>query len=118
MTERQKRYEKTSKAKARRRRFKRTPRGRYAVHKMNAKRRGVPFLMTFHQWWQLWLDSGKWQQRGNRRGKYCMCRFDDVGPYAIGNVYIGLYDHNTAERNRTVRHKPRHFQDDWSDVPF
>jgi hypothetical protein len=106
------------------RRWRKSARGKFCTHKDNAARRGVPFLLTFDQWWEIWRASDKWEKRGNRRGKYCMCRRNDLGAYAIGNVYIGLYQANTAERNRTwmrrshtARSDATHF-DDYSDVPF
>lgn len=85
--------------------YSQTPRGKYRIHKGNAARRGVPFYLTFEEWWAIWQISRKWNRRGNRKGKYCMCRRGDVGPYAIDNVYIAPWTHNTAERNRTVRYR-------------
>jgi hypothetical protein len=82
-------------------RFKRyanTPRGKFRRHKANAKRRGVPFEMTFEQWWAIWQESGRWDDR--HPDGFCMCRTEDCGAYAIGNVYIGTKEHNTRDRNK------------------
>ena len=84
-----------------------TPKGKINTHKGNAKRRGIEFLFTFAQWWKVWEASGKWKKRGNRKGKFCMCRRGDTGPYSAGNVYIGAWTLNTAERNRVVAAKNR-----------
>jgi hypothetical protein len=82
------------------RRYQQSARGRYIRHKVNAKRRGVEFLLTFEQWLKVWLDSGHWCD--TRNGGFHMCRHGDVGPYALGNVYIGSKGTNCAERNRSV----------------
>ena len=77
-----------------------SPRGCYHKHKFNAKHRGVPFLLTFEEWWSIWDTSGKWKQRGRGRGEYLMSRFGDIGAYEVGNVEIRLASENVAERNR------------------
>jgi hypothetical protein len=82
-------------------RYRRTPRGQYIRHKMNAKARGVPFQLTYRQWLAVWTLSGKWRRRGSRPRQYVMCRKGDRGPYAIGNVYIATNAHNAREANRT-----------------
>lgn len=81
-----------------RKKYRRTPRGRYVAHKINAKRRGVPFEMTFDQWWSVWDASGMWSERGTNGAH--MCRHGDEGAYSVGNVYIGTKAENCAERNR------------------
>lgn len=78
-------------------RYRRTPRGKYTLHKINAKRRGVPFLLTFGQWWVIWCFSGKWKRRGWRPGRFVMCRVGDAGAYEWGNVYIGPAKHNLRD---------------------
>jgi hypothetical protein len=84
------------------RRYWATPKGKYQKHKVNAGRRGVPFNLTFEQWWAIWEASGKWALRGNRRGRYCMARNGDLGAYEVGNVRIEKHETNTGERNRSV----------------
>lgn len=79
-------------------RYRRTPRGRYQKHSENAKRRGVPFLITYDEWLAVWAESGRIASTG-----YVMCRIGDEGPYTVGNVYIGTKAQNTAERNRWYR---------------
>jgi hypothetical protein len=79
---------------ARTARWRRKPRGAYSRHRENAKRRGVPFLLTYRQWLAIWCLSGKWSQRGNRQHEYVMCRRGDRGAYAVGNVYIAQNSHN------------------------
>lgn len=83
-------------------RYRATPRGKYARHRANAVRRGVPFNLTFEEWWSIWEASGKWAKRGPRKGQYCMARYGDLGAYEVGNVRIALCESNTADRNRSV----------------
>jgi hypothetical protein len=71
---------------------------KFHAHKANAKGRSIPFLLSFDQWQTLWLDSGKWSQRGPRQGQYVMARNGDSGPYAVGNVRICPVEENHAER--------------------
>jgi hypothetical protein len=78
-------------------RYNQTPRGRYSSHKCGAKQRGIGFEMTFDEWFGIWTDSGRWAERGPRRGQYVMARFGDVGPYAVGNVKIILHEANSAD---------------------
>ena len=77
-----------------------TPVPKYHAHRQDAKRRGIPFLMTLEEWWDIWQSSGKWEQRGPRRGQYVMARFGDQGAYEPGNVKICPVRENMAERNR------------------
>lgn len=85
------------------RRYEASPRGKYRQHQKNAKRRGVPFEITFDQWWAVWEASGKWSLRGLKRGTWVMGRHNDQGPYAIGNVEIIKRSSNTALRNTQHR---------------
>ena len=72
----------------------------YSKHKQDAKKRGVPFFFTFDEWWAVWRDSGKWEQRGVRKGQYVMARFGDKGGYETSNVRICTSSENGSERNR------------------
>lgn len=65
-----------------------TPRGAFDRQKQSAISRGIDWQLTFGQWWRLWQQSGKFQERGRKRGQYVMARIGDSGPYAIGNVQI------------------------------
>jgi hypothetical protein len=79
----------------------------YTKHKSGAKKRGIPFLMTFDEWWAAWDTSGKWPMRGCRTGQYVMARPGDVGPYSADNVKIITHSENIAEGNQN-RRKRRH----------
>jgi hypothetical protein len=73
----------------------------------HASRRGVIFLMTFEEWWSVWQTSGKWEQRGRRRGQYVMARFGDAGPYSISNVRICTAEENQAEQGANISEETR-----------
>lgn len=70
---------------------------KYSVQKACAKRRGIGFYLTFEQWWNIWQQSGKWNQRGCKKGQYVMSRYNDTGPYKIGNVYIQTVESNIRQ---------------------
>jgi hypothetical protein len=72
----------------------------YKWHKTNATQRGIDFLFTFEEWRDWWIDSGKWEFRGVGSNKYCMCRFNDVGPYAVWNVYCATNSKNLSDANK------------------
>jgi hypothetical protein len=74
-----------------------TPRQKYCVHKQCAKRRGIPFELTFDEWMTIWDASGRFKERGRLRHEYHMARHGDVGPYAVGNVKIITASQNIKE---------------------
>jgi len=77
--------------------------GAFEQHKWRANRQDIEFLLTYQEWISIWQDSGKLEQRGTRFGLdgYCMARFGDEGPYAVGNVKIITNRENLAERDHT-----------------
>lgn len=85
---------------------KKTALKRYNMHKSNASGRtdanGNPilFLLTFEQWFQIWIESGHWHERGNKKGQYCMSRKDDLGNYEVGNVFIQLHAQNVSQAQK------------------
>ena len=74
-------------------------------HKKNAKLRNVDFLLTYEEWCDIWNASGKAHLRGRGKGKYNMMRKGDTGPYAVGNVFIGLHEVNCGH-GLTRTYKP------------
>jgi hypothetical protein len=63
-----------------------------------AKHRGIEFNLTFEEWWDIWQKSGKWEERGCRKGQYVMSRKNDIGPYEVENVFIQTCTQNCLER--------------------
>lgn len=70
---------------------------RYLQHRRNAKRRSIPWLLTFTQWSFIWARSDHWFERGNKSSQYVMGRRGDIGPYNPSNVVIITVNEN----NRT-----------------
>lgn len=60
---------------------------------------GDPIWMklSFEEWMDIWWESGHWHERGDCTYCYQMCRKNDVGDYALGNVRIGTKKSNAAE---------------------
>jgi hypothetical protein len=70
---------------------------RNALKRKDSNGNPIAWLFTFDEWIEIWLKSGKWHQRGRRRGQYVMARFGDIGPYAPWNVEIKLHTENASE---------------------
>jgi hypothetical protein len=75
----------------------------YTDQKNLAKGRGIPFLLSFDEWQKIWNDSGHFSERGKKNGQYCMARFGDKGPYAVGNVEITLVEENNRDAVQSKR---------------
>lgn len=69
---------------------------KWRQQRTNARRRGIPFCLTFKQWWDIWAESGKWDQRGRGFG-YCMARYGDSGGYSVDNVYVCSCGENASD---------------------
>lgn len=69
----------------------------YIAHRASSKQRGIPFLMTWEEWWGFWSVDGRWERRGRGTHKLVMARYGDVGPYAVGNVFCCTNGENTTE---------------------
>jgi len=80
---------------------------KFGCHKGDAKRRGIPFLLTFEDWLDIWTKSGRLEKRGHGRGRYVMARFGDRGGYEVGNVEIILFEENARAYRPTLDAKTR-----------
>ena len=91
--------------------YNQTDRNKYSCQKSKAKHRGIEFTLTFDEWWDIWQQSGKYEQRGFRKGQYVMSRYNDTGPYAVGNVFIQSCEDNhrqvqlSDEARKVMRNK-------------
>jgi len=56
----------------------------------------VEVRMSFEDWLHIWIESGKYHLRGNRKGCYVMGRKDDHGHYELGNVEIIPHAENVS----------------------
>lgn len=73
-----------------------TPIGAFRSQRNNAIHRGIEWNLKFWDWWQVWHQSGKWEERGRAKDAYVMCRFKDDGAYEASNVYIATLYHNSS----------------------
>lgn len=73
-----------------------TPIRAFMSQRNSASFRGIEWRLTLAEWWRVWVESGKWAHRGRGHGSYAMSRCGDVGPYAVGNVFIQLADLNNS----------------------
>jgi hypothetical protein len=92
----------------------RSPMGAFQNQRNNAGRRGIEWKLTFWQWWQVWMRSGHWSDRGRVKGGYVMSRNADTGPYSVENVSIILATDNVQEyynRERTLYGRVRSGQE-------
>jgi hypothetical protein len=79
----------------------------FVFQRNRARGRGVEWRLTLSEWWTIWRESGFWEQRGLGLDRYCMCRFGDSGPYAVGNVYIATNAQNLQD---LLVNKPRYWE--------
>jgi len=56
--------------------------------------RGIEFLFTLEVWKKFWGD--RFEFRGRGADALCMGRYDDRGPYSLGNVYICSNSENAS----------------------
>lgn len=74
----------------------------YRKQRAQAKRRKVEFNISFEDWMYVWLDSGYWTLRGKGKGTYNMSRRNDVGPYAVDNVFIQSHEKNASDGHKGI----------------
>ena len=75
------------------------PYGVYMRQRANARGRGILWEISFEDWWSVWQQSGKWEERGREAHQYCMSRKNDDGPYSVENVRIVTMKENSQERH-------------------
>lgn len=70
---------------------------RFHNQRQAASHRKIEWSLSFVEWMEIWLSSGKLAERGQGRGRYCMARKGDTGPYSADNVYITTCDNNVRD---------------------
>jgi hypothetical protein len=83
---------------------------KYFHQRQAAFKRGIGWEITFPDWLEIWQASGKWDLRGCGKGRFCMARNGDAGPYKVGNVSIQLCTQNSRDgikkARATINRKP------------
>ena len=69
-----------------------------------AEKRGIEFKFTFLEWFEWWMNTGKWNERGNSPEQYCMSRYGDIGPYEPSNVFCNTNYENCRDANLGRKH--------------
>jgi hypothetical protein len=70
-------------------------RAQFSRQKASAKRRGIPFEMSYAQWLEVWGENIA--KRGQHKDDLVMCRARDEGGYSVGNVRIDSPKANMQE---------------------
>jgi hypothetical protein len=70
---------------------------RFRQHRQSAKGRNIEFRLTFEEWCDIWEKSGHWTERGKKKGQYVMSRYNDIGAYEVGNVFIQQSGENVSQ---------------------
>ena len=79
----------------------------YTRQRLTAAHRGIPWQLTFGQWWDLWQEGERWAQRGRGCHRLCMARWADDGPYSVENIYICTNQENSRDYQVSRRLKPK-----------
>jgi hypothetical protein len=69
----------------------------FATQKAQARNREIVFTLPFEQWANVWLEGGKWYERGRQSDQYVMGRFGDTGAYEVGNVNLITVAQNVSD---------------------
>jgi len=75
---------------------------RYNSQKQTAKQRKIEFNLSFEEWYNWWLDNGidrNYAQPFNK-DTLCMCRYNDIGPYSLDNIYCDTLSSNMTTSNK------------------
>lgn len=75
---------------------------RYREHRKGAKYRNIPFLLSFEEWDDWWLNQGVDRNipKANDGESLCMCRFNDQGAYSLDNIYCATKRQNSSDAHR------------------
>lgn len=81
---------------------------KYHAHKGVAKQRKIDFDISYEDWKHIWIQSGKWEKRGNKKGQFVMSRYNDLGSYTVQNVYIQSFEDNVRESFKGKKKTQQH----------
>ena len=76
----------------------------YAIERFKDQRgkaaaRGISFQLTFEEWDNWWMANNVDRNipRKHNKNTLCMCRYGDVGPYSLTNIYCASLAQNTKD---------------------
>ena len=69
----------------------------YNQQRNHAKRRGIPFLLSYAEWIEWWGED--YAQRGRGIDALCMARMGDTGSYELGNIYKTTNSQNGKDKS-------------------
>jgi ribosomal protein L37E len=72
----------------------------FNAHKKSAENRGIDFNLTFDEWYNWWLNNGldrNISQGKRNKDTLCMCRYGDIGPYSLDNIYCATAGQNSKD---------------------
>jgi hypothetical protein len=75
----------------------------YFDWKSSCKKRGYEIQLTLQEWLNIWINSGRWNERGRGRHDSCMGRIDVEKGYSVENVSIIQVKDKHYTRNKTKR---------------
>lgn len=76
----------------------RTPIGAFCRQRASATRNGHAWGLSLGQWWSIWQESGKWEERG--RGRYVLGRRDRSQGFTVENCEIRSSSENSIQTRR------------------
>ena len=79
----------------------------YRNKRQEAKNRNIPFELSFQEYYEWFLDQGidKNIPQKNDKNALCMCRYNDLGAYKIGNIYLDTMSNNSKLSHITRKDK-------------
>jgi hypothetical protein len=77
-----------------------------AKHRVDAAGNPIEWKLTFEEWFDIWLKSGHYDKCGRKRGCYVMSRFNDLGAYEVGNVFVQLGTDNIKQAQDLAKWVP------------
>lgn len=79
-----------------------------AVRRKDRNGNPIEFRLTFEQWWKFWQESGVYHLRGCGKKSYCMGRYNDIGHYELGNIYVCTNAENATAGTKGIKHTDEH----------
>lgn len=83
---------------------------KWVDQRRDALARGISWDLSLWDWWSVWQQSGRWAERGVKANQFCMCRYGDVGAYALVNIYIATNSQNHSDAWNSGKKRERNIR--------